>query len=209
MWRHEQGSRCDLIKWSCVHGVISLRFFGSPWCNRYGWLGVKIQCLCNYPLNSLASRKQHGWILHKKVRFEAKQYFCWINVDGTSTQSWQMQITVCTFRAFSDALSLGSPLRLWSVWRLAQQQILRQRWYITAAGSVAAAIWSVDVKPVLNSANICFAGHSSEYSSNFTSFVNGAHSSPNFVLNRLIMRCKLRPETCGRCATDNVIQNVG
>ena len=182
MWRHEQGSKCDIIKWPYVHGVISLRFIGSPWCNRYGWLGVKNQCLCNYPLNSLVRRKQHGGILRKKVRFEAKQYFCCITVDRTTTQSWQLQITVCTFRAFSDALSLRSPLRLSSVWSLAQQQILWQRCYVPTAGSVDAPVWSVDLKPLLNWANICFAEHSSEYSSNFTSFVNWVHSSLNVVM---------------------------
>ena len=31
------------------------------------------------------------------------------------------------------------------------------------------------LKPVLNWVNICFAEHSSEYSSNFTSFLNLAH----------------------------------
>ena len=31
---------------------------------------------------------------------------------------------------------------------------------------------SVDVKPVLNWANVCFAEDNSEYSTNFTSFLN-------------------------------------
>ena len=59
------------------------------------------------------------------------------------------------------------------------------------AWAVAGQWHGLQLSPFLISwANICFAEHSSEYSMNFTSFLDWAHSSPNMV--RTIRRTILR-----------------
>ena len=77
---------------------------------------------------------------------------------------------------------------------------------------------NIHPKPVLNWANYLFAEHTSDSSTNYNSFLNWTFTSSNmvrqfhelfFVLNCLIMRCKLRPELAAEAQADSMIQNVG
>ena len=64
------------------------------------------------------------------------------------------------------------------------------------------AVMHSTLKPVLNWANVCSPEHTSDTSTNYDSFLNWTlvrriwfwQSKLYFILNWLVMRCKLRPE---------------
>ena len=66
--------------------------------------------------------------------------------------------------------------------------------------SLISLMVSVDVKPVLNWANVCSPEHTSDTSTNYDSFqllvrrIWFGQSKLYFILIWLVMRCKLRPE---------------
>ena len=73
-----------------------------------------------------------------------------------------------------------------------------------------------NLKPVLNWANVCSPNILRTVRRTMIRFLIEllvhrkwfGQSKLYFVLNWLVMRCKLRPELCGRRAADSMIQNV-
>ena len=73
------------------------------------------------------------------------------------------------------------------------------------------------LKPVLNWANICLPEHTSDTLTNYDSFLNWTFSSPNMVRTvQTLLHSQLAcnemqasARTCGICAADRMIENVG
>ena len=98
--------------------------------------------------------------------------------DGCMTASKQYDESVLCCNVYHSLV-----LWCWLLWEISKvipsQNVKapclkkRKSTFLSLVGNLGHLTW---VKPVLNWANICSTKHSSEYSSNFTSFLNWAHS---------------------------------